>query len=151
MFCNKCGTQNKEGDRFCINCGNDLQVQQSAPVVDAEPIIDQAPNTPYQQYNQPIYNQPVYNQPESGKGFAVASLVLGIVSFLCCAVIAGPLSIIFGFVAKSKGSRSGMATAGIICGIIALVLWIIGIAFGFMDGFIEGFMEGFDAGYYGYY
>lgn len=22
--CNKCGTQNKDGSRFCSNCGNDL-------------------------------------------------------------------------------------------------------------------------------
>ncbi|MBE6727166.1 MAG: DUF4190 domain-containing protein [Ruminococcaceae bacterium] len=55
----------------------------------------------------------------------MASLVLGIVSFLIFAIIAGPLAIIFGVVAKNKGNRSSMATAGIICGIIGIVSYFI--------------------------
>lgn len=60
-----------------------------------------------------------------GKGFAIASMVLGIVSFFCFAVITGVLGIIFGGVAKSKGYRGGMATAGIVCGIIGVVAWFL--------------------------
>ncbi len=145
MFCNKCGTQNKEGDKFCINCGSDLNIQQPQPNA---PIT---PNDNTYQYNQP-YNQPINNQPNSGNGFAVTSMIMGILSCLCCgSLLFAVLAIVFGAVAKSKGSRSGMATAGIVCGIVAVVIFVVCLATGFTAGFIEGFFDGLDAGYYGYY
>ncbi|MDO4608237.1 MAG: DUF4190 domain-containing protein [Clostridia bacterium] len=147
MFCNKCGTQNKEGDRFCINCGSDLQMQQPQPNANV------VPNNNTYQYNQPYtYNQPINNQPDPGKGFAITSMIMGILSCLCCgSLLFAVLAIVFGAVAKGKGSRSGMAIAGIVCGIVAVVIFIVCLATGFSEGFLEGFMEGFDAGYYGYY
>ncbi|MBE5867913.1 MAG: DUF4190 domain-containing protein [Lachnospiraceae bacterium] len=56
-------------------------------------------------------------------------MVLGIVSFFCFAYITGILAVIFGAVAKSKGNRSGMSTAGLICGGIGVVLWILSLLF----------------------
>ncbi|PKM63267.1 MAG: hypothetical protein CVU97_01200 [Firmicutes bacterium HGW-Firmicutes-21] len=80
------------------------------------------------QYINPQYNQGYdqFNNPyiEPAKGMAIASLVLGIVSFLCFAYITGVLAIIFGAVAKSKGNKSGKATAGIVCGILGIVSWV---------------------------
>lgn len=76
----------------------------------------------YQQQNNPYMRTPS-SQP--GYGMAVASMVLGIVSFFVASLITGCLGIIFGAVAKSKGSRSPMATAGIVCGIISVILGII--------------------------
>ena len=54
-----------------------------------------------QQYNQP-YQYPQYQeQPEQpGRNFAIASLVLGIVSFFCCGTICSILGIIFGVISK---------------------------------------------------
>ena len=107
MVCNKCGSPITPGATFCTNCG--------------APVEAQAPQT----YNAtPVYNAP---QPAAvpGKGLAIASLVLGIVSLLCFPVVTGVLAAIFGGVAKSKGNTSGMATAGIVLGIIGVASWII--------------------------
>lgn len=67
---------------------------------------------------------------ESGNGFAIASLVLGIVSIFCFAIITGTLGIVFGYMAKSKGYKGGMATAGIVCGIIGIAAWAIMLIIG---------------------
>ncbi|MBE6984239.1 MAG: DUF4190 domain-containing protein [Ruminococcaceae bacterium] len=65
------------------------------------------PQYGYQQ-QQPYGYQPNYPYPQAkqpGHGFAVASLVLGIVSFFVFAFVSGILAIIFGAVAKNKGNR----------------------------------------------
>ena len=122
MFCSKCGTQYEEGTKFCAGCGAALA---QAPAQEPE-----QPTVQPQVYQQPVYQQADAGQTEQpAKGLAVASLVLGIVSFFCFAYITGILAVIFGAVAKSKGNRSGMSTAGLICGGIGVVLWILSLLF----------------------
>ena len=86
----------------------------------------QAPNYGYapQQPGQP---KPV----APAQGLAIAALVLGIVSFFCLPIVTGTLGIVFGGMAKGKGNRSGMATAGIVCGAIGVGLWLIMLILGF--------------------
>ncbi len=156
MECKKCGTQNQDAAKFCSGCGADLSLQNAGEGLDMnaqQQVASTAPQQNYQQnYNQaPNYNQnPNYNynpnqgQPQNpnygyapvqpqpadpGKGLAIAALVLGIVSFFCFPAITGVLGIIFGGVAKGKGCRSGMATAGIVCGVISLILFVLIIVF----------------------
>lgn len=99
---------------------------------------------PNQQMNQPI-NQPYQyqqfqEQPESGKNFAVASLVLGIVSFFCCGTICSILGIIFGVISKQRQKENnGMATAGIVLSIIALVLGIVFSIIAFATGLLDAY------------
>ncbi|MEE0264229.1 MAG: DUF4190 domain-containing protein [Acutalibacteraceae bacterium] len=134
MICNRCGADNQAGTRFCVNCGAEL----AEPSQTEQQATYQQPNyqQQYQQqnYQQPMYQQPMYQQPmyqpmqtpaDPGRGFAIASLVLGIVSFFCFPAVTGILGIIFGGVARSKGSKSPMAIAGIICGVIGIILWIV--------------------------
>ncbi len=135
MICQHCGTNNLDDAKFCIHCGNALAA--ASPAAPVQPTYEPAATPEQPVYTQPpMYNQVPYGQtpypqvpvqpnPDEGKSFAVASLVLGIFSLICCAVIAGPLGIIFGAIAKSKGYRGGMATAGIICGAIGVGLWLI--------------------------
>ena len=98
-----------------------------------------------QQYNQQQYNQQQYNQPnnynnynnyapnqyqqpqDNSKGLAIASLVLGIVSFFpCCGSVCSIVSIVLGVLSrKKKPTDNGMATAGIVLSIIALAIWAI--------------------------
>jgi uncharacterized membrane protein len=66
-------------------------------------------------------------------GFAVASLVCGLVGLLCG--LGAILAIIFGFVARSQIRRSqglekggGMAVAGIVLGFIYIALVVVVIA-----------------------
>lgn len=72
-------------------------------------------------------NSPVQ---DPGRGLAIASMVLGIVSvaLFCAWYLAIPCAIVglvLGIVAKRKGSPSKMAMAGIVLSIIALGIAIL--------------------------
>lgn len=89
-------------------------------------------NQSYNQNQQPNYGQPMppygYREPER-KGFAIASLVLGILSLVLCCIYGGFLGIlglIFGIVSLAKKeSKMGMAIAGIITSAFGLVYGIL--------------------------
>lgn len=94
------------------------------------------------QYNQPVGNAyqqqqyASYEQP-SGKGFAIASLVLGIVSVCTCCggLLPSVLGLIFGIISKSEQSENnGMAIAGIILSSIGIVISLIFIAMMIIGG-----------------
>ena len=64
-----------------------------------------------------------------GKGFAVASLVTGILSiiflpFIVISVGMGIAAIIFGIIAKNKGDKS-LSSAGITLGIVSLLITLL--------------------------
>ena len=123
MVCKNCGFDNNDQSKFCVSCGSVLEQPFEQPP--QQPNYQQPYNQPYnQQYNQPYNAYTPYPHPlkTPGKGFAIAAMVLGIISFLCFPYITGILGIIFGGVAKAKGYRGGMATAGIVCGIIGVIL-----------------------------
>ena len=65
----------------------------------------------------------------NGRGFAVASLVTGILSiiflpFIVISVGMGLAAIIFGVIAKNKGEKS-LSKAGIALGIVSLVITLL--------------------------
>jgi len=82
------------------------------------------------------YNTPANPEtPQGGKGFAIASMVLGITSVVCCccyflSLPCGILGLVFGIVnlAQKRPGRS-MALAGVITSGVALVLTVIFILF----------------------
>lgn len=91
---------------------------------------------PYSQYQQPNYNQGAPGAPGedgSSKALAIVSLVLGIISLVCCCWSAGVVGILFsgaavvcGIIAVAKHQAGkGMAIGGLICGGVALLLSII--------------------------
>ncbi|MEU1351175.1 DUF4190 domain-containing protein [Streptomyces sp. NPDC005775] len=61
-------------------------------------------------------------------GFAVASLICGIIGLLFFGIILGPVAIVLGVVAlrqvSAKGGN-GMAKAGVVLGVIDLVLVVV--------------------------
>lgn len=69
MFCQKCGSQNKENVNFCENCGASLAAPAAAQPVAQQPVAQQPvapppPAVPPQQYAPPQYVQPQYTQPQ---------------------------------------------------------------------------------------
>ena len=102
MVCTNCGTQMADGTVFCPNCGA-------------------------QQAQAPVYGYQAAPQaaPQAGKGLAIAGMIMGIISLFLLPYVTGALGIIFGGVAKSKGYRGGMATAGIVCGVIGIALTLL--------------------------
>ena len=104
-----------------------------------EDLVD---NYSYQQnngQNQQNNNQnPIWsNQPETPKsnGYNIATLVLGILSIVCCcaygvlSLILGALAIVFFIISKKKGTSNGMALAGLICAIFGILLGIIFLSY----------------------
>lgn len=125
MLCKNCGNLNEPESKFCTFCGADLSSTNT----------EESPDTPTPAptyYTSNVVPQNTNQNSEDGKGLAIASLVLGIVSFFCFAYITGILGIVLGAVAKSKGYKGAMATAGIICGALGIVLWIIMLVGRFM-------------------
>lgn len=123
MYCKNCGKVNPDNQRFCTGCGTDLLNNVPGATYNQASGFNTAPNfnQGFAFGNNGMTSSPVNN----GKGFAIAALVLGIVSFFCFGIIAGVLAIVFGCVAKNKGSTSPMATAGIVCGTIGAALALI--------------------------
>lgn len=116
---------------------------------------------PYHNSNNSRNNNPrddrYAGQPQKINGFAVASLVLGILSILLCCTVCfsismGALSILFAILSKRRGTpMSGMSIAGIILSCVAILLSIAMTVSLFMDpdfrdAFEEGFMEGYEKG-----
>ncbi len=69
-----------------------------------------------------------FEQNKVPTGFAVASLVLGIISIVCCclypvALALGILAIVFAVINRRQaGTFSGLSTAGLVLGIVGTVL-----------------------------
>ena len=145
----------------------DAQPVEAAPQYDAQPQYNAAPQYDTQaQYQQPQYAQPQYAAPQyaapqpakkSNKiGFAIASLVLGIVSILmcCCCEIGAlfgiPGAILGGIAISKKYDGKGMAIAGVICSVvgilICIVYWIL-VCCGALDSY-NSYMNMSDFYYY---
>lgn len=82
----------------------------------------------------PSYPPGAYAQPQRTNGFAVASLVLGILWIFWIGSI---LALIFGLIAKRQIDRSGggqsglgLAIAGIVLGCVGVATLLLTLAFG---------------------
>lgn len=94
----------------------------------------QQPNNNQPPYQQPPFQQPPMQYPSPNtppaNGMGIASLVLGIIAIVSfcwwfVSIPCGIIGLILGGVAKSKGNKSGVTTAGIVLNIIGLVLAVI--------------------------
>lgn len=93
-------------------------------------------NDPNNNYNEVVYTQPeVMTVTPQKKGFAIASLVLGITAIVpgcCCSfvgIILGILAIVFGILFinanKELAVSKGMAMAGIILGGLGILVCVV--------------------------
>ena len=111
MICNKCGTENVNGSRFCKACGNELKVempQEAQPVEVPQPTVTSSA------------------QQAGAESHATASLVLGIIScvFSCSAIVAlicGIIAIVMYRKDLEMGIKTPVGKAGFVCGIIGVV------------------------------
>ncbi len=136
IYCTSCGAENDASARFCVSCGASLETS------------GQDQNT------ETCYSAPE-ETPKKGSyiGVAIASLVCGILSLLCCPlaccgsccgspnVLLALAAIVLGIVTLVKTFEGrGMAIAGIICGGIALVGMIFALIL--PASFTKGLMTG---------
>lgn len=92
----------------------------------------QAPNSSYNMNGQPMGN--TYGQPperQEGQGMAIAGMVLGIISLVCCcsgyiALVIGIVGFVLSLVVLlQKKPGKGMAIAGIICSAVAVISIVV--------------------------
>ncbi|MDD6492995.1 MAG: zinc-ribbon domain-containing protein [Firmicutes bacterium] len=101
------------------------------------------------------YSEPVKNEIQGGGniGFAIASLVCGIISLLCCCLglfsaVLAIAAVVLGIVTLCfKYDGKGMAIAGIITGGIALAILIFAIIFSKSVAYSE-FLDAFSGAFY---
>lgn len=79
---------------------------------------------------------PGYAQPDQNGGFAIAGLILGIVSIpaafiAICGFVLGIAGIVMSALGRRSVSRRTMATVGLVLSIIAVVLAVANWAVGF--------------------
>lgn len=170
-FCSQCGQGNQDDATFCVQCGAPLaatgQAGGEAPPAEPGAVATQGqevggitppvtpggvaapvqppPGAPYQPPpGQPYYPPPVPRGLPTD-GFAIASLVLAIFSFMGCPFVAAILGLIFGYMSlshieESNGTLGGepLAKAGIIIswihiglalfvGVLILILVLVGV------------------------
>lgn len=143
MQCSSCRKEIPDNSNNCIYCGASViqqkterqsfpesrELQESYERTEAAYRYNRQVNALYQDRNASRTPQP----PPEGRGFAKASLVLGIIGtvlFLTSwfAVLLGVTGIVFSIVSYNKGYKVGVRTAGLVLSIIATVLGaIIGI------------------------
>ncbi|MBR0303869.1 MAG: zinc ribbon domain-containing protein, partial [Clostridia bacterium] len=75
MYCPECGTLNKDGSQFCLNCGHSLEGESGAPAAQPEPAAQftPAPSAAPQYNAAPQYSAPAQNaapQYYPGQNFA---------------------------------------------------------------------------------
>lgn len=87
-----------------------------------------------------VYSENAEKVP-APKGYSIASMVLGIASIVCCCCVGyipfvfiapllfGIAALVLRSVAKKKGAKDGMMTAGLICGISGIALALIGLIY----------------------
>lgn len=137
MFCPNCGKQSDDNAAFCESCGASLNAPPPPP--------GQPPYQGGQQQQQYQSSQQHYQSgPPQGETnvCAIWSLVLGILSLVCCGCFSAIPAVICGHIALNQIKESGdtqggrgMAIAGLVLGyglialtIIILIVYVIAIA-----------------------
>jgi type II secretory pathway pseudopilin PulG len=140
MFCFKCGASMPEDATVCPQCAAPVQAMPTPPPPPQQPATPNpaatsawlnVPPAPAQQTLQYPPQAQVYRQyqPPKTDGGAIASMILGIASFvLCLSLFAGIPAIILGHISRSKIKKSmgrlqgdGLALTGLILGYISLL------------------------------
>ena len=152
MNCGNCGNAIQPHERFCSSCGHAVNAGGAAPAAGQTPPPPPMPGAP-PAYGQPppAYGQPpAFGQqpppyqppgaqgwgpgqpgygppPEPGNGLSIGGIVCGAIAFLFCPILLGPIAIVLGIVARSKGERLanvaiGVGVAGLVGGLLLSVL-----------------------------
>lgn len=140
--CTYCGSENPVQAKFCSNCGASLQATEEIQI-DYGPVEEAyESNVQYETYNGietqinglPFASE-IRQMAKGGNiGLAIASMVCGIVSIVCCcmwlfSLMLAIAAIVLGIIALNKKyDGKGMAIAGIITGGIGFLLslfWLI--------------------------
>lgn len=123
-FCPNCGAAVESGRNTCPQCGELLPVKNSS--ADGQQNNGQIPIAPM---NYEAYNAHTHNDG-AADGFAIAGMVLGIVSIVLCCFsflnfILGIAGIILSILGVKSYKYKGCAIAGIVCSAAGTMLSVV--------------------------
>ena len=133
MFCNECGTQNPDTNRFCKNCGKPLPRRQPA----AQPAVPPAPAPAAPVAPLPLPVTAAAPAPAPGAApkrkwnwLGWLSFIIGILSWGILTIIVAIVAILLGtlslFLFRRATGRIGISSIiGILLGIAAIVATIV--------------------------
>lgn len=138
MNCKNCGAPISEGEKFCMNCGSPVATVErvEAETVETKDDFDSLYDEDYNTQSTSGYVNDVTEKKSSGKGLAIASMIFGILAFLCCCInlvglLFGAIAIVLGIISiKSSGEGKGMAITGIVLGSLGALSGLVSIIFG---------------------
>ena len=116
-ICLKCGVATGEGNSFCPNCGGAVNPGQ-AICLNCGVALGQS------QQNQQQYQQPQQYHEQPAFELALVSLICGILGLFSCG-ITSIVAIVCGAMARKRGNKGGLATAGLACGIVSVALYAL--------------------------
>ena len=140
-FCYKCGSKIGENATFCVKCGANVVESVNQQHLKSEERTTTVPNESI------IYkNDTMKNVRESNSSYAIAALVLGIMSMITwiLPIIGAPIGIvglIFGIKGR-KNFKKSIATAGMILSIVGLIATVINGSIGAYKGFSSALNKG---------
>lgn len=128
MICKNCGAENMDDQKYCKSCGQPLYTTDTQ---------NNDSGSPFQYQQQTTYTDPGVNQMQGNggnSGYAIASMVLGIVSIVFCCipivgVVCGVLAVVFSRKMNREGIVNSYTKAGFICGLVGLGLSVFSFAY----------------------
>lgn len=135
-FCPNCGTELREGVKFCENCGAPVAI---APIKET---VAEAPVYEEPVYEQPVYEQPAYEEPvvvnnAEQNGAAKSALIMSIVGLvlsefglpgiIVCAIAKGKVkkAIALGATGAKVKVAKILSTIGLIISIFMTIFWTL--------------------------
>lgn len=128
MKCKNCGAEFNEGI-FCPECGTRVDEDtNSEKNITAENQTKPSEQVKLQEDDKRAEIETV-NSPKkksNGKGMAIASLIMGILSICSLGGLLIPeiLGIVFAFKSKKGEKMSGIAKAGFICSVLSIIILV---------------------------
>lgn len=122
-YCSNCGNKLEEGVKTCPNCNFTISSET------------------------PLAQNSVNSVKPSTNGFAIAGLILGIVSILCCGSTS-VLGLVFSIIGYSNAKKNndnskGIAVAGIVISSVGILILLVFNIIGFGAYFYDGYQGGY--------
>ena len=141
MFCSNCGKQNTDNAKFCANCGATITDQPNPQYTAPPPQPQYSPppqaaihppsqyTAPPRQTAQPPFQGAPAVVAKHTSGFAITSLIFGIIGGTLLAIIFGAIAL--SQIGKNPNlSGRGLAITGIVLGILWMIILVIIIVAG---------------------
>lgn len=142
MVCKSCGKENPEGTKFCTGCG--APIEEPSSVEQATQRVEAASEQAKESFAKAVdvVSGAVEDAVVENKTLSIVSMVLGILSILCCnpCLLFSIAGVITGIIGMKKGGKP-FAIAGIITSAVGIVVFIFAAFLGVFSSTVGSILE----------